>query len=364
MNLISLANQFAVAAPVTRVTSFGTGNINDTYLVETGPSSPRYLLQRINRSVFPQPDWIMANLARIHDHMGQKLLRGEIEGRWELPRVVTSATGADHVLDEKGDFYRLQAFIEGSCTYPAIGELSLAAEVGRAVARFHRLIADLPADELHDTLPGFHYMPGYLADYHRHYARWDKNNPTEEERFCFNFIAARHDRIGALEAAQARGELQMLPIHGDPKVDNILFDAVTDQAISVIDLDTAKPGLIHYDIGDMLRSGCNPLGEHESNWQSVRFELDFAEALLTAYCREAGPFLTEADYRFIYTAIHQIAFEMGLRFFSDYLNGNVYFNAPAEINLLRALVQFQLVSSIEENQRAIQQLVSKAATPV
>ena len=137
-------------------------------------------------------------------------------------------------------------------------------------------------------------------------------------------------------------------MHGDPKVNNVMLDTATGQAVGMVDLDTVKPGLVHYDIGDCLRSGCNPRGEETGDWEVVRFEPELCRAMLTGYLSLARDFLTETDYAYLYDAIRLLAFELGLRFFTDYLAGNVYFKARhPEHNLVRALVQFKLTESIE-----------------
>ncbi len=158
----------------------------------------------------------------------------------------------------------------------------------------------------------------------------------------------------ALEKARAQGRLRLRPIHGDPKVNNVMLDTATGQAVGMVDLDTVKPGLVHYDIGDCLRSGCNPLGEETEDWEAVRFEPELCRAILAGYLSLARDFLTETDYAYLYDAIRLLAFELGLRFFTDYLAGNVYFKARhPEHNLVRALVQFKLTESIESQAAAI-----------
>ena len=161
-----------------------------------------------------------------------------------------------------------------------------------------------------------------------------------------------------LENAKAAGELQLRPIHGDPKVNNIMLDR-QGRAVSLIDLDTVKPGLVHYDIGDCLRSGCNRLGEETKDWRQVSFDIELAQAMLAGYLSLASDFLTEQDYQYLYDAIRLIAFELGLRFFTDYLAGDVYFKVqhPAH-NLDRALVQFQLTASIEAQADELKALIA------
>ena len=158
--------------------------------------------------------------------------------------------------------------------------------------------------------------------------------------------------------AKARDRLKLRPIHGDPKVNNVMIDTGTGHAIGIVDLDTVKPGLVHYDIGDCIRSCCNTAGEETENWEDVRFEPDLCRAILQGYFSMARDFLTEGDYEYLYDAIRLIAFELGLRFFTDYLEGNVYFKVRhSEHNLLRALVQFKLAESIESRAGSIRAII-------
>jgi Ser/Thr protein kinase RdoA (MazF antagonist) len=176
--------------------------------------------------------------------------------------------------------------------------------------------------------------------------------------YVLRLVSRHRDRAHILEQAKARGHLKLRPIHGDPKVNNVMLDAATGQAVSLVDLDTVKPGLLHYDIGDCLRSGCNPLGEETEQWEEVRFEPDLCRAVLEGYLSLARGFLTPSDYAYLYDAVSLIAFELGLRFFTDYLEGDVYFKASRpEHNLARALVQFKLAESIASQTAAVQALI-------
>jgi Ser/Thr protein kinase RdoA (MazF antagonist) len=171
-------------------------------------------------------------------------------------------------------------------------------------------------------------------------------------------VEARRSLVPVLERAKAQGKLTVRPTHGDPKVNNVLLDAITGQAVSLIDLDTVKPGLVHYDIGDCLRSGCNLLGEETDRWETVSFDLGVAHAILQGYLSQAREFLSSTDWDYLFDAIRLIAFELGLRFFTDYLAGNVYFKVNhSEHNLVRALVQFKLTESIESQEAALRTII-------
>ncbi len=242
-------------------------------------------------------------------------------------------------------------------TFDTIQDLGHAQEVGSALGRFHSLLSDLAPDQLADTLPGFHVTPGYLRHYDEVLERRGVSQ-SPEVNYGLRFIAAHRAWAPVLEAARAEGKLRLRPIHGDPKVNNVMLDPATGQAVGLVDLDTVKPGLVHYDIGDCLRSGCNPLGEETGAWETVRFEPELCRAMLQGYLSLAQDFLSETDYAFLYDAIRLIAFELGLRFFTDYLAGNVYFKARhPEHNLARALVQFKLTESIESQESAIRALI-------
>jgi Ser/Thr protein kinase RdoA (MazF antagonist) len=158
--------------------------------------------------------------------------------------------------------------------------------------------------------------------------------------------------------------LQLRPIHGDPKVNNVLLCSVTGCAVAMVDLDTVKPGLLHYDIGDALRSACNPVGEETVDLEAVRFDLDLAAALLRGYLSEAARVLSEDDIAHLYDAIRLLPFELGLRFFTDYLEGDVYFRVdqPCQ-NLQRAQVQFHLTASIEAQESQIRALIQELCDP-
>ncbi|NEO28685.1 MAG: aminoglycoside phosphotransferase family protein, partial [Kamptonema sp. SIO4C4] len=241
--------------------------------------------------------------------------------------------------------------------HDAIATPHHAEEVGYALGMFHHLLSDLPPHRLADTLDGFHITPRYLQQYDRIWGEYT-GPMTSEVQSCSQFIRDRRSQVNLLENAKTQGKLPLRVIHGDPKVNNVIFDATTGKAISLIDLDTVKPGLLHYDIGDCLRSGCNPLGEETPDWQNVYFDPDLCQAILRRYLPLVEEFLTENDYAYLYDSIRLITFELGLRFFSDYLAGNIYFKAKyPEHNLNRALVQFQLTQSIEKQAERIQQIV-------
>jgi Ser/Thr protein kinase RdoA (MazF antagonist) len=353
----AVAARFRLAGPPLAVQAYGGGNINDTYRVTVQGGAP-VVLQRINPQVFAHPRRIMRNIRTYIDHVAER--GGPEDGRrWVVPYIVPARDGADYVIDAEGGFWRAMQWVTGATTYPRIQNLAHAREVGYALGRFHRLLSDLDPARLYDTLEGYHITPRYLRHYDAVVGRMPPGDVEPEVAYGKATVARRRDLARVLEDARARGALQPRPIHGDPKVDNILIDDPTGQAVSIIDLDTLKPGLVHYDIGDCLRSGCNPLGEETQDLAAVRFETDLCRAILAGYLAVAGGFFTESDYDYVYAAVRLLAFEQGLRFFTDYLEGDVYYKVTHPThNLERALVQFRLLESIEAQAEEIRAIVA------
>jgi len=299
---------------------------------------------------------------QVSQHVERKLSQESTqpgERLWEMPRVIPLHFREGHWVEAEGSFWRGISYIGAAISVDVVSSLKQAYEVGYGLGMFHQLIADLPSEQLRDTLEGFHITPSYLAEYDAVEAKASVPLTTQESH-CHQFIADRARWASVLEDAKQAGDLSLRPIHGDPKVNNLMMDAESGKAIALVDLDTVKPGLVHYDIGDCLRSGCNPLGEETREPEAVVFDLERCEAILSGYLETAGQTLSEADHRYLFDAIRLIPFELGLRFFTDHLKGNSYFKADrAGHNLDRALVQFALTASIEAQENEIRELLDQ-----
>ncbi|MEO0394859.1 MAG: aminoglycoside phosphotransferase family protein [Cyanobacteria bacterium P01_A01_bin.137] len=353
--LTHIAQQFVGYGPVRDIRPLGSGNINDTYLVD---AEQPFVLQRINTEVFTQPRQVMDNLCQFVSHAHERLSQAPFNRRWEVPTVLRTNDDQHHWTDDQGNIWRGLSFVSDTTTFNTIQDPHHAIEIGYGLGCFHSLLSDLPSTHLTDTLPGFHITPNYLRQYDTVRAQAKIFSP--EEHHCCTLIDTHRYRAAVLEEAKAEGHLPLRSIHGDPKINNILIDTATRQAASLIDLDTVKPGLVHYDIGDCLRSSCNPLGEETQQWQSVSFDVALCATVLRGYLASASGFLDAVEYDYIYDAIWLIAFELGLRFFSDHLAGNVYFKTQRpNHNLQRALVQFQLADSINTQKLAIQTVIDQ-----
>ncbi|MDJ0633374.1 MAG: aminoglycoside phosphotransferase family protein [Xenococcaceae cyanobacterium MO_188.B29] len=355
-NLITIAAQFKPQEKIIDIQEYGHGNINNTFLVTLDNCEEKhFILQRINTKVFLQPELVMQNICNFSNHAQQKLSKNLDDNYcyWQVPHVLFTNNSQNHWLDREGSFWRAISFIDNAQSFDIIQDLNHAQEIGYGLGTFHNLISDLSVDKLADTLEGFHITPRYFQHY-REVLEKSTIKSSAEGDYCLKFIESRADCVNILENAKAKGRLPLRPIHGDPKINNIMMDKNTEKAIAMVDLDTVKPGLVHYDIGDCLRSGCNILGEETRDWEKVSFDLELAQAILQGYLSVARSFLTEYEYEYLYEGIRLIAFELGLRFFTDYLEGDIYFKIKyPEHNLARALVQFKLTESIESQKREI-----------
>ena len=364
----AIAGRFHPRERITAIRSLGSGNVNDTFLVTHQghrPSSPAgsFVLQRLNTRVFERPELVMRNLVALGDHVQRRLASPpeELRGRrWEVPQVVRCRQDG-HWVEQDGEFWRSITYIGAATTTDVILNRDHAREVGYGLGMFHSLISDLPTEDLADTLENFHVTPAYL----KRYDIVSKSRFTRDDAVdsACAFIEARRDGIDVLEAALQRGELKQRPIHGDPKINNVMIDDASGHAVGLIDLDTVKPGLVHYDIGDCLRSCCNKAGEETDDLNTVVFDLELCEAILDGYLSVARQFLSDWDLHYLPDCIRLIPLELGLRFLTDHLEGDLYFRTDHHgHNLQRAAVQFRLTESVEQQLPQIKAIVRRLAS--
>ncbi len=342
------------------------GNVNDTFVAHyrTCFAQTRVIVQRVNHRVFSEPLALIENMHRVtthvHGHLGRE--RSRHDRVWQLPRIIETDDGRHMHVDSQGRYWRALSMIESATAYTAAQGRAHAGEMGRMLGLFHCLLCDFDAETLTDPLPGFHVTPGYVA-------RYDATSRSASARERLGrqaaaearaFIEERRAFSSVLEDARAAGLIGDRIIHGDPKVSNFMIDDMTAQGIGIIDLDTVKPGLVHYDLGDALRSMCNPAGEETTDLDEVAFDTDLCRAFLRGYLVDAHTFLTANERRYLYDAIRLLAFELGLRFFEDYLAGNQYFKvASPDHNLHRARVQFRLCEAIETSRAGIEAAIDE-----
>lgn len=342
---LHIAKQFTRS--VASIEPMGNGLINDTYLVTT--SAKPFVLQKINKRVFPQPELIMANLLMLNQHIEQV---DDPQITITIPQLLNSESHNNFYRDEQGGFWRALTYIDNTESIENISNLAQAEQVGFALGQFHRLTYSLNSAKLYDTLLGFHVTPVYLD----HYQQVKSQTEVKKDPYCDDFISHFQHIANDLEAAKEQGLLFDRVVHGDPKLNNFLFEKNSQRIISLVDLDTVKPGLIHYDIGDCLRSCCHITETDE-------FSLEVCQVFLISYLKEMGALFSEGDYQFLYPAIRLIPFELGLRFYTDYLEGNRYFKVTEpKQNLHRAVGQFHLSANIMAQEAQIKSLISQAVS--
>jgi len=345
-----IISQFTVPGTIIKIERFGYGLINDTYLCRTldGGVTLKYILQRINTAIFKHPEQVMENVGVVTSHIADRLrAKGIHDPSGVTPALVQTREGKSFLLDDAGEYWRMFHFIESGEVFDRIKSADHAYEIGRGLGAFQALLSDLSPEKLHDTLPGFHVTPMYLADYDEVLAA-DVKKRAHQVTGEQEFVNARRSLAPALTNLIAARDLPLRVVHNDPKVNNVMIHATTGKALCMLDLDTVKPGIVHFDFGDCVRSAANPLGEDAPDLESVRFDLSLYRAVRRGYLREAETFLTQKELALLPKAVEVITFELGIRFLADYLRGDTYFkiNYPSH-NLHRARVQFKLLQSIE-----------------
>lgn len=358
MNAKTIAEQFSIPFQIGGVYPYGSGYINSTYRVETEHPEKHFILQKINPFVFPDPKQIMANLAVLNRHFFTSAERPFLaEKPYQMPELIYTQSGAPY-LEAEEETWRMLSFIPHTYAVEQMKTHHQAEEVGRVLGLFHKWTAKLDITLLSDTLPGFHITPAYLSQYKALPKEQNSRFDSIQSQEISAFIKRYHHRAPILENALQKGDLPLQVMHGDPKISNILFDRRDHQGVAIIDLDTVKPGLIHYDIGDCLRSCCNLLGEETNHFDQVEFNLSFCEKILQSYIAYAGSTLSPNSFSYLYDATFLMIYELGIRFFTDYLQGDLYFKTNhKQHNLNRAYTQMKLAQSLERQKGAFQNVV-------
>jgi Ser/Thr protein kinase RdoA (MazF antagonist) len=342
--------QFTIPGDFVRSGRFGSGLINDTYLCEftEGGEARKYILQRINDKVFTNPGEVMENVELVTSHIANRLSKEGVADPFTVtPALIHTRKGASHHRDASGAYWRMFHFIEAGVVFDTIFDVNHAYEIGRGLGRFQFLVSDLDPGKLRDTLPGFHHTPKYLAEFDEALSA-DRKGRGVEIGVEAEFVSRRSGMAALLTDLMQSGKIPLRVVHNDPKVNNVMIRSDTREALCMLDLDTVKPGIVHFDFGDCVRSAANPTGEDAEDLGAVALDLPIFEAVARGYMREAGAFLTKKEIELLPASIKVITFELGIRFLADYLRGDIYFRTkyPAH-NLHRARVQFKLLESIE-----------------
>jgi Ser/Thr protein kinase RdoA (MazF antagonist) len=360
--LESIISQFTIPGSFITAGRFGSGLINDTYLCEfdDGGERRKYIFQRINASVFTRPEQVMRNVEVVTTHIIERLRAEQVADPYAVtPALISTRSGRTFLRDEQGAYWRAFHYIETGMVFDTVQNRRHAYEVGRGVGRFQALVSDLSPSSLYDTLPGFHYTPDYLDSYDDAF-KADAGGRVAETGPETAFVFQRRHLAPTLTDLIASNELPLRVVHNDPKVNNIMIHKTSGEVLCMLDLDTVKPGIVHFDFGDCVRSAANPAGENARDLELVNIDMTLFEAIAEGYLHEAGAFLTKKELELLPQSVKVITFELGLRFLADYLRGDTYFKIQYPThNLHRARVQFRLLESIEANEGRMASFLGK-----
>jgi len=357
--LHEIGRRFGIGGELVSGASFGSGHIHDTYLVEYDDCGTvtRYLQQRMNDRVFPDPPRLMENIARVLCHLRHKLGDAARPGRAPyVPTLVPADDGKPWARDDRGGWWRTWLFIEAR-TIDRVQDPGDAYRAARAFGAFQRDLLDLPAPPLHLTIPGFHDTPARFASLRRA-LKADALGRAGSVRPELEFALEREALASALESLRVRGLLPERIVHNDTKVNNVLFDPSSGEALAVVDLDTVMPGLGLHDFGDLVRTASCRADEDAEDAGQVRVDPVLLEALARGYLEALHDVITSVERKSLVLAGKVIAFECGLRFLTDYLEGDRYFRVQRDDqNRDRCRTQFALVRSIEGDEGDLRRLV-------
>ena len=348
--LPAVLDRFEIAGDFVSACPYGSGHINDTFAAtfNQGGTPVRYILQRINHQIFKNPPALMDNIVRVTDHIRARLLEtGAPDVSRRVLTLIPTRDGKRFLADDAGLFWRVYVFIERARTYDVIENTGQALEAARAFGRFQRALADLSGPRLHETIPGFHHTPTRFAAL-RAAVEQDTMNRAASVKAEIAFAFARESMANELVGRQAAGALRECVTHNDTKLNNVMLDDVSREGICVIDLDTVMPGLPLYDFGDMVRTATITAAEDERDLSRVGMAMPMFEALARGYLEAVGDWMSADEAALLPLAGKLLTYECGIRFLTDYLQGDRYFRIHRpDHNLDRCRTQFKLIACIE-----------------
>ncbi len=338
---------------------YGSGHINDTFkaFYEVDGQQVHYIHQRVNHTIFKDVPGLMENIGQVTRHQRAKFKEA---GATEIDRrvltLVPTAEDKDFYQDSEGNFWRTYIFVEGAVGIDVIENTDQAYESAKAFGAFQCQLADLPG-RLNDTIPNFHHTRSRF-DTLKNAIDADIHNRAAGVQAEIAFAFERESMVDVVIDLMATGEIPERVTHNDTKLNNVLIDTETGTGMCVIDLDTVMPGSVLYDFGDMIRTTTNQAVEDERDLSKVEMNIDYFAALVKGYLETASGFLTPKEKELLPMSGALITFEIGLRFLTDYLEGDTYFKTHREgQNVDRCRKQFKMVRSMEEQMDAMQKIV-------
>ena len=356
MNAAKLKEICSKFKMVTDPQPYGNGHINDTYLCE---SEPKIILQRINSNVFKKPEEVMENIYNVTEFLKKKIIAAGGDPNRETLTVIRTVDDKSYYKDEEGNYYRMYKFIDDSLSYDCVEDPVQLCYAGQAFGKFQQMLDDFPADTLFETIVNFHHTPIRVENLKKAIAENKAgrlDSVKAEVEFALEYGKYASDIVEAME----KDLVPLRVTHNDTKLNNILFDAETKAGLAVIDLDTVMPGSMLYDFGDALRFGASSGPEDETDLDKIYFDLEKFEQFAKGFLSETGGCLTEKEIELLPLSALLMTYECGIRFLTDYLEGDTYFKIHREHhNLDRARNQFKLVADIESKFAQMHDIIEK-----
>lgn len=359
--LKNIIEAFPFNGELTSIESTDTGLINSTYMLtfSDGNQDFQYVLQKINTNVFKKPDELMSNIMNVTGFLRNKInLSGGNAARETLTFLYTK-DNSPYYLDENGGCWRSYIYISKCYTCDKIDSEVKAFRSGKAFGKFQRMLSDYPAANLFETIPHFHDTPSRYSDL-KNAVDENLSGRLQKIQAELSFALDREKDASKLVDLAAEGKIPMRVTHNDTKINNVLFDSITNEAICVIDLDTIMPGLSLYDFGDSIRSGAVTSDENEQDLNKYGLDINLFKSYTEGFLSEAGHALNEEEIANLAFSAKLMTLECGVRFLTDYLNGDTYFKTEyPEHNLVRCRTQFKLVEDIEKHMDEMNKCVNE-----
>lgn len=344
--------------------SYGDGHINDTFALvyrQEDGSDKRYILQRMNKSVFPDIPLLMNNVALVTDFLGKEIAKRGGDPERETLTLIRTTDGKNYYQENNGDCWRAFLFIENTIVYQLAESESVFEDTGRAFGVFIAGLSGFDATKLGEVIHNFHNTKDRY-DKFINALEADKAGRVEKVKNEIEFVKTRKDYCNKVVDMIADGSIPLRVTHNDTKLNNILVDADTKKAICVIDLDTIMPGSLLYDFGDAVRFGCSTALEDEKDLSKVDFDINLYEAFTKGFLSGIGDSITKNEVDMLAFGSILMTFECGMRFLTDYLDGDNYFKTKYDDhNLVRCRTQFKLVQRMEENLDKMNKIAIKYA---
>ena len=341
---------------------FGNGHINDTYLLtfEIGDMGVvDVILQRMNREVFTKPVELMENIAGVTSYLRKKIIENGGDPERETLNIIPAKDGKAYYVDSQGEYWRAYKFITNATSYDQVEKPEDFYESAVAFGNFQRLLADYPAETLHETIKGFHDTKARLQVFKEAVAK-DVCKRASLVQKEISFVLEHEDVANVFGDLLEKGEIPLRVTHNDTKLNNIMIDNVTRKGICVIDLDTVMPGLAMNDFGDSIRFGASTAAEDETDLTKVSCSMELFEVYVKGFLEGCGGRLTPREIELLPMGAKVMTYECGMRFLTDYLEGDHYFKISRENhNLDRARTQFKLVADMEDKWETMCDIVRK-----